>query len=130
LDLALAGAADDGMHHLVQNLLRPEYAWHSLQVRVLDGAGHATRPGAEVRIFAAGSDRLLGTRLVDTGSGYDAQSDLPVHFGVPGGQPVDVEITVLVRGRRPSIRLENIDPRAYQGAPLVVRVGEDGTLVP
>ncbi|KPJ83989.1 MAG: hypothetical protein AMS19_02415 [Gemmatimonas sp. SG8_23] len=129
LDLALAGAADDGMHHLVQNLLRPEYAWHSLQVRVLDGAGHATRPGAEVRIFAAGSDRLLGTRLVDTGSGYDAQSDLPVHFGVPGGQPVDVEITVLVRGRRPSIRLENIDPRAYQGAPLVVRVGEDGTLV-
>ncbi len=128
LDLALAGSAEDGMHHLVQNLLRPEYAWHSLQVRVLDGAGHATRPGAEVRIYAAGSDRLLGTRLVDTGSGYDAQSDLPVHFGIPGGQPVDVEVTVLVRGARPSVRLEGIDPRSYHGAPLVVQVGEDGSL--
>jgi hypothetical protein len=128
LDLALAGAAEDGMHHLAENLLRPEYGWHSLQVRVLDGAGRATRPGAEVRIFAAGSERHLGTRLVDTGSGYDAQSDLPVHFGVPGGQPVDVEVTVLVRGRRAAVRLEGIDPRAYQGAPLEVRVGEDGTL--
>jgi len=129
LDLSLAGAADDGMHHLVQNLLRPEYAWHSLQVRVLDGAGRATRPGAEVRIYAAGTDRIMGSRLVDTGSGYDAQSDLPVHFGVPGGQPVDVEVTVLIGGRRPTIRIDDVDPRDYQGAPLVVRVGEDGNLV-
>ena len=77
---------------------------------------------------AAGSDRLLGTRLVDTGSGYDAQSDLPVHFGVPGGQPVDVEVTILVRGRRPTVRLEGIDPRDYQGVALEVRVGENGDL--
>jgi len=129
LDLSLAGAADDGMHHLVQNLLRPEYAWHSLQVRVLDGAGRATRPGAEVRIYAAGTDRLMGSRLVDTGSGYDAQSDLPVHFGVPGGQPVDVEVTIFVGGRRPTVRLEGIDPRDYQGVPLLVQVGQDGDLV-
>jgi hypothetical protein len=128
LDLSLAGAADDGMHHVVRNLLRPEYAWHSLQVRVLDGAGRATRPGAEVRIFAAGTERLLGTRLVDSGSGYDAQSDLPVHFGIPGGQPVDVEVTILVRGRRPSVRIDGVDPREYQGAPLEVRVGENGEL--
>jgi hypothetical protein len=128
LDLALAGAADDGMHHLVRNLLRPEYSWHSLQVRVLDGAGRATRAGSEVRLYAAGTDRLLGTRLVDTGSGYDAQSDLPVHFGVPGGQPVDVEVTIFVRGRRPTVRLENVDPRDYQGVALEVRVGENGEL--
>ena len=128
LDLSLAGAADDGMHHLVRNLLRPEYSWHSLQVRVLDGAGRATRAGSEVRLYAAGSDRLIGTRLVDTGSGYDAQSDIPVHFGVPGGQPVDVEVTILVRGRRPTVRLEGIDPRDYQGVALEVRVGENGEL--
>lgn len=129
LDLALAGAADDGMHHLMRNLLRPEYSWHSLQVRVVDGAGRATRQGSEVRLFAAGTDRVLGTRLVDTGSGYDAQSDLPVHFGVPGGQPVDVQVTVLARGGRQTVLLEDVDPREYRGAPLVVRVGEDGRLV-
>ncbi len=128
LDLSLAGAAEDGMHQIVRNLLRPEFAWHSLQVRVLDGAGRATRPGAEVRLYAAGTDRLLGTRLVDTGSGYDAQSDLPVHFGVPGGQPVDVEVTVLVRGRRRTVMIEDIDPAGYQGGVLEIHVGEDGTL--
>jgi hypothetical protein len=127
LDLALVGAADDGMHHLYRNLLRPEYAWHSLQVRVLDGAGHATRPGAEVRIYAAGTDRVMGSRIVDSGSGYDGQSDLPVHFGVPGGQPVDVRVTVLADGGRRSVLVENVDPRDYQGAALVVRVGPDGT---
>jgi hypothetical protein len=130
LDLSLAGAAEDGMHQLVQNLLRPEYAWHSLQVRVLDGAGRATRQGSEVRIFAAGTSRVLGTRLVDTGSGYDAQSDLPVHFGVPGGQPVDVQVTILVRGRRNSILIEDIDPREYRGGVLELRVGEGGEVVP
>lgn len=129
LDLSLAGAADDGMHHLVRNLLRPEFSWHSLQVRVLDGAAHATRAGAEVRLFRAGSDRLLGTRLVDTGSGYDSQSDLPVHFGVPGGQPVDVEITIFERGQRRSIRLTDVDPRDYRGGTLTVRVGPDTTVV-
>ena len=100
LDLALTGAADDAMHYLVQNLLRPEFNWHSLQVRVLDGEGHATRAGAEVRVYAAGTERLLGTRLVDTGSGYDSQSDLPVHFGLPGAQPVDVGVTIVGRGER------------------------------
>jgi len=130
LDLALAGAAEDGMHHLVQNLLRPEFAWHSLQIRVLDGDGHATRAGAEVRIFEAGTDRLLGTRIVDTGSGYDAQSDLPVHFGIPGGQPVDVKITVFTRGQRRTIELDDIDPRDYRGHFLAVRVGPTGAITP
>jgi len=129
LDLALAGAAADGMHHLLQNLLRPEYSWHSLQVRVLDGSGRATRAGSEVRIYAAGTDRVLGTRLVDSGSGYDAQSDLPVHFGIPGGQPVDVQVTVLVRGRRADVLIEGVDPREYRGGTLEVRVGESGERV-
>lgn len=128
LDLALAGAADDGMHQLLRNLLRPEFSWHSLQVRVLDGSGRATRPGSEVRVYQAGTDRLLGSRLVDTGSGYDAQSDLPVHFGLPGGQPVDVEITILVGAQRRTVTLEGIDPRDFRGGALAVRVGPDGSV--
>ena len=41
----------------------------------------------------AGTRRLLGTRLVDSGSGYNAQSDLPVHFGLGSIVKVDVEVT-------------------------------------
>ena len=129
LDLALAGAADDGMHHLMENLLRPEYSWQSLQVRVLDEEGHATRPGAEVRVYGAGSRTLLGTRLVDTGSGYDAQSDLPVHFGLPGGQAVDVHITLLAGGERRVGVVEGVDPGDYVGRPLVVRIDDQGAVV-
>lgn len=128
LDLSLAGAADDGMHHLLRNLLRPEFAWHALQLRVLDGDGRATRAGSEVRLFEAGSDRILGTRLVDTGSGYDAQSDLPVHFGLPGGQPVDVEVTTFSDGQRRLARLEGVDPRAHRGRVLTLHVGADGSV--
>lgn len=123
LDLALAGAAEDGTHSLLQNLLRPEFAWHSLQVRVLDEAGHSTRAGAEVRIYAEGTRTLLGTRRVDSGSGYDAQSDLPVHFGIPGGQRVDVEVTVPAAGRRTVTRLDGVDPRALQGRAVEIRAG-------
>lgn len=122
LDLALAGAAEDGTHSLLQNLLRPEFSWHSLQVRVLDADGRATTAGAEVRIFAAGTDEMLGLRRVDSGSGYDAQSDLPVHFGIPGGQRVDVQVTMPGQGLRRSITIEDVNPEAYPGRPLEVRL--------
>ena len=108
------------MHHLVQNLLRPEYSRHALKVSVVGPTGAAVRAGAEVRVYAAGSGRLLGMRLVDTGSGYDGQSDLPVHFGLAASQPVDVEVTVVARGRS-VVRVENVDPEEYRGTVLLVR---------
>ncbi len=128
LDLALVGVSDEGMHALMQNLLRPEFVWHSLQVRVLDQNGHATHPGAEVRVYATGSDRILGTRLVDTGSGYNSQSDLPLHFGLPGGQPVDMAVTVMGGGERRTGRVSRVDPASYQGRVLTVRIGRDGSI--
>ena len=85
LDLALTGSRPDGMHLVMRNLLRAADAGRSLQVRALDASGRATLAGAEVRVFAAGTSRLLGLRLVDAGSGYDAQSDLPVHVGLAPG---------------------------------------------
>ena len=88
---------------------------------MLDEAGHSTRAGAEVRIYAEGTRTLLGTRRVDSGSGYDAQSDLPVHFGIPGGQRVDVEVTVPAAGRRTVTRLDGVDPRALQGRAVEIR---------
>jgi FG-GAP-like repeat/ASPIC and UnbV len=129
LDLSVIGVPDDGVHFVMQNLLRPEFAGHSLQVRVLDQNGAATRNGAEVRLFAAGTDDLLGMRLIDTGSGYDSQSDLPVHFGLPGAQPVDVEVTVMLDGERRTGRLPAVDPDDYRNGVLTVRVGQNGEIM-
>ena len=106
-DLALTG---QGPHALLRNALTPEVARRSVRVRVLDALGHATRAGAEVRIYAAGTRRLLGTRLVDAGSAYDAQSDLPVHLGTGTVAKIDVEVTWPARGVRAVTRRRGVVP--------------------
>ena len=77
LDLALTGARADGTHLVLRNMLAAADAARGLHVKVVDAQGRSTRAGAEVRVFAAGTQRLIGARLVDSGSGYDAQSDVP-----------------------------------------------------
>ena len=129
LDLALTGAAEDGMHYLMENLLPRTSGHQSLQVRVLDAEGHATRPGTEVRVYTAGTDQLLGMRLVDTGSSYDAQSDLPLHFGLRNGNPVDVAVTVVGGGRRHTGMVANISPVMFSGSILSLRIDEFGRIV-
>ena len=122
LDLALTGSRPDGMHLVMRNLLRAADAGRSLQVRALDASGRATLAGAEVRVFAAGTSRLLGLRLVDAGSGYDAQSDLPVHVGLaPGTTRVDVQLIVPRAGRRDVTWQRGVDPGAWRGKALTVR---------
>jgi hypothetical protein len=97
VDLALTG---QGPHAVLATVLPDSVARRSLRVRVLDGRGRATRAGAEIRVYAAGTRRVLATRLVDTGSGYDAQSDVPVHIGLPTTAPVDVEVAWPAAGTR------------------------------
>lgn len=122
-DLALTGVPAPGLHGILRNRLPDAVAARSLRVRVVDSDGRATRAGAEVRVFAANSRRLLGMRLVDTGSGYNAQSDLPVHFGLPGAGPVDVEVTWPAGGRRVTTWLRKVQPSAWRGRVLTVRAG-------
>ena len=122
LDLALTGAQPTGMHYVLRNDLDSAASHRALAVRVVDGRGHATRAGAEVRAFAAGTKTLLGTRLVDTGSGYNAQSDMPVNFAFAGRQPVDVEVTWPSRGIRKLVRVRNVPLSRYAGTALVVKV--------
>jgi hypothetical protein len=69
-------------------------------VQVLDGLGRATKAGAEVRVFRAGTRRLLGMALVDAGSGYDSQSVAPVHIGLASSDRVDIEVTWPANGTR------------------------------
>jgi FG-GAP-like repeat len=124
LDLALTGARSDGMHLVLRNLLPAADARRSLHVRALDANGRATLAGAEVRVFAAGSTRLLGARLVDSGSGYDAQTDMPVHVAIPAGlSRVDVQLVVPRAGRRVPVWQRGVDPRAWVGKALVIRAG-------
>ena len=111
LDLALTGARTDGTHVVMRNMLPAAAASRGLHVRVLDSKGRATRAGAEVRIFAAGTTRVIGSQLVDGGSGYDAQNDMPVHFGVPEGvSRVDVQVIAPFGGRRTPIWQRGVAP--------------------
>ncbi len=111
-DLALTGSRPDGMHLVLLNRLADADARRSLKVRVIDGRGRATRTGAEVRVYVAGTKRLLATRLVDTGSGYNAQNDIPVHVGLALAGRVDLEVTYPAAGRQRTARLRNVAPSA------------------
>lgn len=91
-DLALTGAGAAPLPLVLRNMLASSDARRALRVRVTDADGHSTRPGAEVRIYEPGTRRLLGARLVDTGSSYNAQSDIPLHFGLGSAARVDVEV--------------------------------------
>ena len=122
LDLALTGAQPTGMHFVLRNDLDSAAARRSLAVRVLDGRGRATRAGAEVRAFMPGTKTLLGTRLVDTGSGYNAQSEMPVNFAFASARQVDVEVTWPSRGIRKIVRVRNVPLSRYAGTALVVKV--------
>lgn len=122
LDLALTGSGKDGMHSVLRNGLPAADARRGLHVRVVDAAGRATLAGAEVRVFAAGSGRLLGTRLVDAGSGYDAQNDLPIHVGVPPGVArVDIQLIVPRGGTRTPVWTRAVAAAAHSRTPLVIR---------
>jgi hypothetical protein len=120
IDLALTGSRQDGMHHLMRNLLPADEAPRSLQIRVLDSRGRATLAGAEVRVYEAGSRRLVGARLVDSGSGYDAQSDMPVHVGLGLATQVDLQVIVPLGGRRVITWALGLDPRDYKGTWLSI----------
>ena len=73
-------------------------------------------------VFAAGATRLAGARLVDAGSGYDAQSEMPVHVGVPAGvTKVDVQLIVPRGGKRTPVWQRNVDVARLSGKPLELR---------
>ncbi len=128
-DLALTGAGKTTMPLLFRNQLAEADAKRSLSVRVVDRRGRATLAGAEVRVYEAAKRRLIGTRLVDSGSGYNAQSDMPVHFGLPTLARVDVEVIYPASGRRLRVVRRAIDPGRTR-SPLVVKVNAEAAEAP
>ena len=125
MDLALSSAN----HYVLRNLLPEHQASRSLKVMVLNEEGLHTRAGTEVRLFPAGGRQLLGTRLIETGSGYNAQSVRPVHFGLPEGGKVDVELTLMSTGGRKAVLVSGVDPADYLGTHLSIKVDREGRVV-
>jgi penicillin G amidase len=125
LDLSLANNNPNGGHYLFRNTMPAAQARRSIQVSVVDQQGHATRAGSEVRVYAPGTRKVLGGRLVDTGGGYCSQSVMPVHIGLPDNLPegkVDVEVTTMTKGGRKVTRVANVDPNKLPKRVLVVKV--------
>ena len=115
LDLSLTETfRETSRHQLFMNELPAPDAARSLQVRILDRKGRATRAGAEVRLYRADGG-LIGTRLVPTGDGYGSQGEVPLHFGLGDAQVLTVEVTFLTREGRVQKRVEGVDARAWSG---------------
>ena len=121
IDLALADHEGEGVLNLYRNRLPAERARRSISVLVLDAKGHYTRAGSEVRVYKAGTREVLGARLVDTGSGYNSQSALPVHIGLPNPGKVDVEVTYMSGAGRRIARVTGVDAWARRGKPIIVK---------
>jgi hypothetical protein len=112
VDLALSNNDLAGGHYLFRNTLERVRAQASLAIDVVDARGRHTRPGAEVRVYQAGSRKLISSGLVDTGGGYCSQNVMPVHVGTADAKRVDVEVTAMGKRGRSVIKATGIDPRA------------------
>lgn len=121
LDFSLANNNPAGTHSLYRNHLPASDAARSIQVLVQDAAGRATLPGAEVRVYAAGTSKLLGMGIVDSGGGYCSQNVAPVHVGLGTDGVVDVEVTTIGPGRRVATKIERVNPSAVPGRVLIVK---------
>ncbi len=121
VDLTITdGYGPKGGHFVFRNTLAASVRQRSLSVMVLDAQGHHTRFGAEVRLFD-GTGKILATRQVPTGGGYNAQSAAPVHFGLTTLSPVTVEVTFMNKAGRKTQTLKGINPADYRGKSLVIR---------
>jgi len=124
LDFAIANNNPQGTHSLYRNMLPPEQARRSVQVLVQDARAHATKAGAEVRVYAAGTRKLLGMGIVDSGGGYASQNVAPVHVGLGVDGPVDVEVTTLEKNGRSVKKVSKVAPDKVPGRVLIVKAGQ------
>ena len=121
IDLSITdGYGPQGGHFLFRNTMADEAKRRSLSVLVLDAKGHQTRFGAEVRIFDQGG-RILATRQVVTGGGYNSQRAAPVHFGLAKQEPVRVEVTFMDQRGRKTQTMNSVNLADYRGKSLIIR---------
>ena len=121
IDLSITdGYGPKGGHFLFRNTLPEAAKKRSLSVTVLDAKGHQTRFGAEVRLLD-GAGKVIATRQIITGGGYNSQRAGPVHFGLARVEPVTVEVTFMSNSGRKVQTLKSVRPSDFAGRSLVVR---------
>ncbi len=91
-DVDFAITAKFGRPYLVRNDFD---AGEWLKVRLFAANGQAGAFGAKIKVFAAGTGTQLGLREVKSSTGYLAQDDPVVHFGLGAATVVDVRVTYL-----------------------------------
>jgi hypothetical protein len=124
LDLSvMRGYSPVGGHFLFHNDLAGPAKGRSLGVLVLDARGRYTRAGAEVRLYDR-AGKVLASRLVSTGGGYNAQSAAPVHFGLKSFDRVTVEVSFMTSDGVKKKTVRNVDPKAFSKKALVIREDE------
>ena len=117
LDLTNDFSKSVAVHVLLKNNLGDTARRKSLQVMVKDAKGKFA-PGAEVRLYDP-AGKILGTRLVNTGDGYNSQSVAPVHFGLASDAPVMVEVTYITAKGRVAQK-QTVKPADFTGKVLTV----------
>lgn len=121
LDLSITdGYGPQGGHFLFRNDLPKKDARRSLSVLVLDSKGHFTRGGAEVRLRDA-RGRIIATRQVGTGDGYNTQSAIPVTFGLRTMAQVTVEVSFMSKSGPKVQKVEKVNIARYTGKSLIVK---------
>ena len=123
LDLALTNNDPAGGHYLFRNMLPAPQARQSLAIDVVDSRGRHTKAGAEVRVYASGTRRLISSGLVDAGGGYCSQNVMPVHVATAGAARVDLEVTTMSTKGRQTMKRPDVDPKTAS-RPLVVRISD------
>lgn len=123
LDLSLTdGYGAVGGHVLFRNELGLGARCRFVSVEVRGDDGRPAPPGTEVRMLDE-RGRILGSRLVSTGGGYNTQSAVPLYFALSRRQPVRLEVRYK-SGAAPRVRhleVERIGPKG----PKDVCVDED-----
>jgi hypothetical protein len=123
-DLSLTGVQKNGLHWLLRNTLPAAESTRAINVRVLDEMGRATLAGAEVSIRVGTSDGAVRryARLVDAGSGYNAQNDLPVHVVLPEAKGATLTVEARKPGSPATHTASPIDPGRWRNRVYEVRV--------
>lgn len=119
LDLALTNNdPDGGGHPLLRNTATMR--GRAIEVEVTDPNARRSRAGSEVRAYRAGTREMLSSALVDSGSGYCSQNEMPVHLGINEHWKgrIDIEVITIAGGRRHASLVRNITPDDYRGRAL------------
>jgi hypothetical protein len=119
LDLALTNNDPaGGGHPLLRNTAATR--GRSIAIEVADPNARRTRAGSEVRAYRTGTRQLLSSAIVDSGSGYCSQSEMPVHLGIAAdwSGTIDLEVITIAGGARHASVVRDVNPDDYRGRSL------------